>query len=785
MSTLETARTDTLDRTLGAGIGKSARRPDGGPKARGEFAFSSDLEAEGMLWGHLLRSPHASATIRHIDLSGAWRIPGVSVVLTAGDVPGRKTYGLDYPDQPVFASDVVRYAGEPIAAVAADHPVTARLAVEAIVVDYVEHEPLVDSELAIAAEPIHPLGNVLFHQKIRRGNPDATGDVTVEGYYQTGMQDQAFMGPESGLAVPGEDGGVDLYIATQWLHVDQDQIAACLNLPLDMVRVHLAGVGGAFGAREDLSMQVQLCLLALSTGRPVKIVYSREESFHGHVHRHPARMWYRHTANADGRLVKVEARLIFDGGAYHSSSTAVTLNAACFANGPYRVPNAVVDASAVRTNNPPCGAMRGFGAVQVCFAHEAQMDRLAEVLRVDPIELRLLNAFVPGDELIIGQKLTGTAPVAEVIRACASAPLPPGGPDTVPELALPGGAGRAADRRRVRRGVGFAVGFKNLMFSAGFDDYSTARCRLEDGRVTITSAAAEVGQGLVTLMQQISRDVLGVEDVTIAEAATIGIGSAGSTSASRQSWMTGGAVDAACRAVRQRLLSSVAQRFELPVANIELAGGRVVSSDGALDLSLAEAGAGAVLEETAVYRHPGTVELDENGQGDAHVSFAFAAHRAVVDVDLDLGLVKVVEVATAQDVGRVLNPIQLLGQIEGGISQGVGFAVMEEIVLDKGCVRNASFTDYIIPTALDMPPVTIQALIEQPEPGSPLGAKGAGEPPSISSTAAVVAAIRNATGLPLTRTPVRPQDIALALAKRAETAGVPRDSDHSAKEAST
>jgi CO/xanthine dehydrogenase Mo-binding subunit len=220
------------------------------------------------------------------------------------------------------------------------------------------------------------------------------------------------------------------------------------------------------------------------------------------------------------------------------------------------------------------------------------------------------------------------------------------------------------------------------------------------------------------------------------------------------------------------------------VASIELAGGRVTSSDGALDLSLGEAAAGAVLEETAVYRHPGTVELDENGQGDAHVSFAFAAHRAVVDVDLDLGLVKVVEVATAQDVGRVLNPIQLLGQLEGGISQGVGFAVMEEIVLDKGRVRNASFTDYIIPTALDMPTVTVQALIEQPEPGSPLGAKGAGEPPSISSTAAVVAAIRNATGLPLTRTPVRPQDIALALADKASPAAGDLDADHPVKEAS-
>jgi xanthine dehydrogenase D subunit len=748
------------------GLFSSARRPDGIPKVRGEFAFSSDLEAEGMLWGHLLRSPHPSAAIVRLDVSPAWEIPGVEAVITADDVPGWKTYGLEYPDQPVFASDVVRYEGEPIAAVAADHPATARRAAEAIVVEYELREPLVDPEVAEEAEPIHPLGNLLLRQRVLRGDPEAMGPVVVEGTYETGMQDQAFMGPESGLAVPAPDGGVDLYVATQWLHVDQDQLARCLALPLDQVRLHLAGVGGAFGAREDMSMQVQICLLALRTGKPVKIVYTREESFRGHVHRHPAHMWYRHTADHDGRLVKVETRLILDGGAYHSSSTAVISNAACFATGPYKVPNAIVDASAVRTNNPPCGAMRGFGAVQVCFGYEAQMDKLAAALRMDPVELRLLNVLATGDDLITGQVITGAAPAAEVIRTCASATLPPGGPDTEPELALPGGASRAAERGRVKRGVGFAVGFKNLLFSSAFDDYSTARCRLEGGEVTVTSAAVEVGQGLVTLIQQIAREVLGVEAVALGEAETAGIGSAGSTSASRQTWMTGGAVNAACQAVRDRLLAAVANRVGVDAGALALEYGRVTSNTFGIDLDLTEAAAGEIFEETVMFRHAPTDVLDENGQGDAHVSFAFAAHRAVVDVDLDLGLVKVVEVATSQDVGRVMNPLQLVGQLEGGISQGVGFAVMEGLVLDGGRLRNASFTDYIIPTALDMPEVTIQALIEEPEPGAPFGAKGVGEPPSISSTAAVVAAIRDATGLELSKAPVRPQDIALALAAR-------------------
>jgi CO/xanthine dehydrogenase Mo-binding subunit len=509
-------------------------------------------------------------------------------------------------------------------------------------------------------------------------------------------------------------------------------------------------------------MQVQICLLALRTGRPVKMVYSREESFLGHVHRHPAVMWYRHHADAGGRLVKVEARIILDGGAYLSTSTAVTMNAACMAPGPYRVPNAVVEAVAVRTNYPPCGAMRGFGAVQVCFAYEAQMDKLAAALGLDPVELRLRNALKPGDSLITGQVLRGTAPVAEVIRTCVAAPLPAGVPMTTAELELPGGAGRTADRDRVRRGVGFAVGIKNLLYGGGFDDYSSARCRLEDGVATITCAAVEVGQGFVTLAQQIARDVLGGVDVVLAPPGTTDIGSAGSTSASRQTWMSGGAVQAACLAVRDRLLKSVSSRHGVPQETLDIVDGRVVSLDGQVDIPISEAARGDVLEETVDFHHAPTAELDVDGQGDAFVSFAFAAHRAVVDVDLDLGLVRVLEIATSQDVGRVLNPVQLVGQLEGGIAQGVGLAVMEEIVLDHGRVRNPSFTDYVIPTALDMPPVHIAALIEEPEPGSPMGAKGAGEPPMVSSTAAVVAAIRAATGLELPRAPVRPQDIALA-----------------------
>jgi len=732
------------------GVGDSPNRPDGPAKTQGRFAFASDLNIEGMLWGTTLRSPHPHARITGVDVGPALAIDGVACAVTGAELAARPTYGLISADQPVLAVDVVRYVGEPVVLVAADHPDTARRAAEAILVEYELLALLVDP--ADARDPttpaIHPDGNVVRRIEILHGDPDATGDVVVEGTYEVGTQDQAFLGPEAGLAIPDGEGGVDLWVATQWLHSDRDQVAECLGLPPQAVRLHLGGVGGAFGAREDLSLHVHACLLALRTGRPVKMSYPRDESFVGHVHRHPARMRYRHHATAEGDLVKVEADILLDGGAYASSSAAVVSNAARFAAGPYRVPHAVIEAVVVRTNNPPCGAMRGFGAVQVCFAHEAQMDRLAARLGLDPVELRLRNALTSGDVLPTGQRISGTAPVRECIEAAIAHPLPalpppesrmpPGEADW---LEWPGGVGRTADPADVRRGVGLAVGYKNLLFSEGFEESSEATVLLADGVATVTCAAAEVGQGFVTLVGQIARTVLGCEQTVLLPADTTA-GSAGSTSASRQTWMSGGAVLEACHEIADQVRKGWAGAGEVGV-----------------DVSVAVAAGSSAFEATAVYRPPAaTRRLDAKGQGDADVSFVFAAHRAVVDVDVELGLVRVVQVTTGQDVGRVLHPTQVLGQIEGGIAQGVGLAVMEELVVQDGVIRNPSFTDYLIPTVADSPDV-LATCIEQPEPGAPLGAKGVGEPPTISSTAAVAAAIRNATGVEVTRVPVRPWDL--------------------------
>ncbi len=736
--------TETVRKLEVGRIGEVVPRIDAPPKVKGEFVYSSDLIVPGMLWGHTLRSPHAHARIIGLDISAAVSMPGVHAVLGHDDVPGAKLYGLEFQDQPVLAIDRVRYHGEPVALVAAEHPEQARRAAERIRVEYEPLAPISDMERATESADLHPSRpaqghgyfdddrpNVVRHIRIEHGDTEAAGDVSVSGVYEIGSQDQAFLGPESGLAVPDGEGGIDIYVATQWLHIDRAQVALCLGLPADSVRVHLSGVGGAFGGREDLSMQVHGAMLALHTNRPVKIVYNREESFTGHVHRHPARIWCEHRATREGRLVNVRMRILLDGGAYASSSTAVAANAACFAIGPYESPNALIESTAVYTNNPPCGAMRGFGAVQTCFASEAQMDKLAAVLELDPVEFRLLNALAPGDVLPTGQKVTGSLPIAETIRAAAALEPPPA--EALPRdvLRLPGGTGNTTNGEGVRRGVGFAVGFKNIAFSEGFDDYCAARVRLlADGTAEVHCAAAEVGQGVLGVILQVARTELGLEDVRLAPAQTATVDSAGSASASRMTWMAAGAVRDACRAALE-------ERGRRP---------------------------GQEIDVERSYRHVGTTPLDPaTGQitGErAHVAFAACAMKVVAEVDVDLGLTRVVWIGAAQDVGKAVNPQQVEGQIEGGTAQGLGLALMEEIQTRDGLITNASFTDYLIPTTLDMPSVE-SVLIEDPEPEAPYGVKGVGEPPTVVSTAAIVSALRAATGRDLERVPVKADDICL------------------------
>ncbi|MBL1068486.1 xanthine dehydrogenase family protein molybdopterin-binding subunit [Streptomyces sp. 7-21] len=740
------------------GLGAPELPADAEAKVRGTYPYTADLWAEGLLWAAVLRSPHPHARIKGIDTTAATAMPGVRAVVTHEDVAGEAGLGRGVADRPPLAAGVVRYHGEPVAAVAADHPETARLAAAAIAVEYEVLEPVSDPEKSFEAEPLHPDGNLIRHIPLRHGDPTATGEVIVEGLYRIGRQDPAPVGAEAGLAVPRPDGGVELYTSTTDPHTDRDRIAAALGLTPEQVKIYVTGVPGALGDREDLGFQLALSLLAIRTASPVKLTASREESFLGHAHRHPTLLRYWHHANRDGTLVKVEAQLLMDAGAYADDSADALAAAVAFAAGPYVVPNAVVDGWVVRTNNPPSGYLRGEGAMQVCAAYEGQMDKLAAELGMDPVELRARNVMATGDPLPTGQAVTCPAPVKELLEAVRDAPLPPLPKDSpVEEWLLPGGQNGAADPRAVRRGVGYALGMVHMLGAEGADEVSTATVKVEGTVATVLCAAVDTGQGFATLARQIVQDVLGVEEVHVAPVDT-DQPPAGPGCRGRHTWVSGGAVERAAKMVRTQLLQPLASKFGMSPELLTIADGKITSYDGVLSTTVAEALEGKELWATAQCRPHPTERLNEAGQGDAFVGLAFGAVRAVVDVDVELGSIRVVEVAVAQDVGRVLNPRQLRAQIEAGVTQGVGAALTEHLRVTRGVVRRPDLTDYALPTALDAPEVRVVSLLEERDVVAPFGAKsGVSAVPVVVTPAAVAAAVRAATGREVNRLPVRPQ----------------------------
>ncbi|MEY9849804.1 CO/xanthine dehydrogenase Mo-binding subunit [Streptacidiphilus sp. BW17] len=749
------------------GIGVSPVREDAAAKAMGVFPFAADLWAEGLLWGALARSPYAHARIKSIDTGPALAVPGVYAVLTADDLPagpdgsrnGAPT-GPVVADRPVLAADVVRHHGEPYAAVAADHPDTARLAAAAILVEWEPLPALTDPDQAFQAPPLHPDGNIFRQLPIRFGDPDVVGEVVIEGMYQVGRQDPAPIGAEAGLAVPRPDGGVELHVASTDPHGDRDRAAACLGIEPDRVRLVVSGIPGATTDRDDLGFQSMLALLAIRTGHPVKMALTREESFLTHPHRHPALLRYRHHADAEGRLVKVEAQILLDGGAYADVSSEVLAAAAAMAAGPYVVPHVFVDAWAVRTNNPPAGRMRGEGALQVCFAYESQLDRLAAALDLTPLEIRRRNVMATGDLMPTGQAVTCPAPVRELLDAVADEPLPPlpvDQPDA--EWLLPEGPCGAGDPAAVRRGIGYAVGMVHMLGIEGTDEVATASVRVTGSQASVICAAVDPGSGFATLAKQIVQEILGVEEVYIAPVDT-DQPATGPSARGRQTWVAGGAVERAALMVRQQLLQPLAARFAMSPELLSIKDGRITSYDGVLGMSVLEALEGKDLWATAQCRpHPTEPLNPETGQGDAFVSIGFCAMRAVVDVDIELGTVRVVEVTAAQDVGRALNPSQIESRIEAGVTQGLGLALMEELAVGDGRLLAPSFVGYRLPTALDAPEIRVAALIEDHDVVAPFGAKAVGAASAVVAPAAVASAVRAATGMAVTRLPIRPEDV--------------------------
>ncbi|WP_347593835.1 molybdopterin cofactor-binding domain-containing protein [Acrocarpospora sp. B8E8] len=702
-----------------SGVGASPVRPDAVAKLTGEFGYATELHAPGELHGATVRSPVAAADLLGVETAEAMRVRGAYRVLTIADVPGARRVGVKTPDQPVLADGRVRHHGEPIAFALAETAEAARR-MALLVRPILRPRPaLLDPERALDADAprVGPDGGNLVHRLRLAHGTARRGATGVRRRWRTGRQDAAFLAPEAGLAFPDGAGGVVLRVATQDLHHDRAQIAAALGLPEERVRVELAGVGGAFGGREDITVHVHLCLAALLSGRPVRALYSRAESFGAHPSRHPAIMTYELTADPDGTFVSLAADLLFDGGAYASTSKAVVGIAHYFAAGPYRIPRVEITTRAVYTNNPVAGALRGFGATQVCFAMESTVDALAAELGLGPADVRRRNLLEPGEPLATsGQRLAGVAAPASLLDALDAVPLPAPAPS-------------------LRRGVGVAVGIKSAGLGDGRPEGAGIVLRADRHGVEIVTAAPEVGQGVRAVLAQIVTECLGPVPITFADA-TSALPASGGSKASRQTMASGGAALRAATRLRQRL-------------------------GGAFPVDLAALGDGTSIVVEERYDAPPTAAPDpRTGRGDPHIAFQLTAHRAVVDVDPALGMARVAQLVAAQDVGRALNPALVRGQLAGGTVQGAGFALLEEIPVDAdGRGGAAGFGTYLLPAAVDVPEV-IPLIVESGDPRLPFGAKGVGEGPLISSPAAVAAALRAATGRPVARIPAHPEDLA-------------------------
>jgi CO/xanthine dehydrogenase Mo-binding subunit len=716
-------------------IGQPIRRPDAPPKVTGQTRYPADLYVDGMLHARVLWSDRPHARLLSVDVSAALALPGVVAVLTAADVPVNE-FGIEEMDEHVLAEGHVRFVGEPVALAVAESEEAAQAALDHIRVDYHDLPGVFDPREAMreGAPLVHADkdSNVIGYWFVERGDLEAAfaaSDAIVESDYFLPHTEQAFLQPEAGLGYLDDEGRVVVHTTGQWAHDDRHQIAHALNLADERVRVIYTPAGGAFGGREDVSLQILLGLAAFQLRRPVKMVWTRRESFRGHHKRHPFYMHYRTGASRDGKLTAMEARLIADGGACASTSRAVVRTAITLATGPYHAPALRVDGWAVYTNNMDAGAMRGFGAPQITFASEMQMNKLAEALGLDPVEFRLRNVLHDGDVGPTNAVMPPGVGIAESIVAAARAagwqkqggqwlrpPSPPSG--------QPG----------VRRGVGFAAGWKNLAYSQGFPEQSTAVVELYGGaeieRAVVKSGAAEVGQGVTTVMAQIAADALDVpiEWVTVVNDDTSAVPNAGSSSASRQTLMTGRAVREAC------LLALEAWRDE---------------------------------ERPAVGRfqfvpRKTTMFDPETGECDPHVSYAYGAHAAEVKVDVETGQVRLVRVVAAHDVGRLVNRQAAEGQVEGGISMGQGYALTEEFIQQDGYILTGNLHDYLVPTAPDAPQEIVSIFVEVPDPQGPEGAKGLGEMPTLILPPAIAAAVRDATGIWFDRLPITPERVVMA-----------------------
>ncbi len=724
-------------------VGERVRRPDAPDKVKGSALYIEDLAFAGSLWGAVLRSPHAHARIARLDVSRARAVAGVHAVLTAKDIPGKNLIPMIQADWPVLAAEYARHVGEGVALVAAESREALAEAMQTIAVEYEPLTALLDMEDALRS------GEIISHWKVRRGDLAAirrAGLVVVEGTYRTPYQEHAYIEPNGMIAMPDGQGGVVVYGSMQCPFYVQKAVASALGLDLARTRIVQTVTGGGFGGKEDAPSApgAQVALLAQATCRPVRLILSREEDMAVMSKRHPGRIRMRTAATPDGQLVAAEVDYLLDGGAYATLSPVVLFRGTAHACGPYRVPNVKVDSRVVRTHKVPCGAFRGFGEPQVVFACESQMDLLAERLGIDPLVLRLKNALAEGDETITGHKLTVSVGFRDVLdKVAASADW------TRKRTEYAKGAGP------VRRGIGLAACYYGVGLGAMGKHLNPAGANVvvaADGSVTVAVGTTEIGQGMITVLSQIAAEALGcpVELVRVMEADTSRVPDSGPTVASRTTVMSGNAIrDAA--------------------AKIRAAMEPVIADSG---LSWREAVALCVERQVGLAAHgwsvpPATTFDLETGQGEAYICYSFSANVVEVEVDVETGQTRVLAVHSGHDTGKVINPTTGEGQIEGGVVQGLGYALVEEHTLRDGRIVNDQFSTYIIPTPLDVPEIHA-ILVEHPFPWGPYGAKGLGETPIIAVAPAVTAAIHHAAGVRLSEIPATPERVWAALeAKKA------------------
>lgn len=737
-------------------IGRSLERIDALGKVTGETKFPGDLNFPNQAYGKILFSKRPHATVTSIDTSEAESSPGVLAVFTAKDVPVNE-YGLIMPDQPVLCgpgsnkvgADRVRFVGDQIALVVAETEAVAAGALEGIIVKYEDLPILTDPLNAMKADSplLHPEtgSNIFQHNKIRMGDVAhgfEIADVVIEATYRTPAQEHAYLQPEAGVAYIDDEGRITVQVAGQAAHEDQEQIAHALNLPVDQVRVIYPAIGGAFGGREDMSVQIVLALAAYrlrerGIDRPVKIIWSREESILGHHKRHPFVIHAKWGVTLDGKITAAEMELIQDGGAYAYTSTKVLGNATLMCTGPYEIPNVKVDAYSVYTNNIPGGAFRGFGGPQAAFAAEGQINKLAEALSMDPVEIRTKNLLAEGSLLSVGTPLPKGVSIDQVVEACAERS---GWKKTASTWKAPNiKAYQDPMNPYLKKGIGFACGYKNVGFSFGAPEQCVATIEINGGaeieQVVLHHAGADVGQGAHTVMAQMAAEAVGVsvDRVKMIVSDTAQTGNSGSASASRMTFMAGNSIRGAAEQALQKWHAE-----ERPAI------------------------------ATYTYFAPKTTALDpETGYSNPSFSYGYVAEAVTVEVDTETGTVRLIDVICVDDVGKAINLQQIVGQVEGAIVQAAGYTILENFIQQNGEVVTNQLSTYLIPTVLDIPERVDSVILETGDAQGPWGARGMAEMPFIPLAPAVIAAVHDALGFWFDEFPLTPERVLFGIRKAA------------------